>query len=203
MTDEEKTETQEVAPSAPAEEVSPDQSTDVHQEEVPVTPSADGEQMPEMDDANEVEQVVAEKSSEEGEEAVAQEAQKNNDPEYKAKLVDFDDLKAGMTVRVHEKIKDVSPKGQPRERIQVFEGMIIGLRGAGVSRTMTVRKNSNGGFGVEKIYPINSPVVAKVELVKTARVRQAKLGYLKNIKKRFKRRLKETWVKETKRKKKK
>jgi len=112
-------------------------------------------------------------------------------PAYKTKLANLDEIKSGMTVRVHEKIKDVSPKGEERERIQVFEGMVIGLRGSGTSRTMTVRKVSKG-FGVEKIYPINSPAIDKVELVKTARVRKAKLGYLKNLKRRFKRKLKET-----------
>jgi large subunit ribosomal protein L19 len=121
---------------------------------------------------------------------------------YKAKLEGFSDLKPGMTVRVHERIKDVSPKGEERERIQVFEGMILWLKSSGMARTMTVRKSSKG-FAVEKIYPINSPVVAKVELVKQAKVRRAKLGYLKNLKKRFKRRLKETRFDTTSKKKKK
>jgi len=112
---------------------------------------------------------------------------------YKEKLVGFNDLKAGQTVRLHERIKDVSPKGEERERIQVFEGMVLALGGSGISRTITLRKSS-GGIGVEKIYPINSPVVAKVELVKSAKVRQAKLGYLKNLKKRFKRKLKEEYT---------
>jgi large subunit ribosomal protein L19 len=112
---------------------------------------------------------------------------------YKAKLEHCTDLKPGMTVRVHERIKDVSPKGEERERIQIFEGMILWLKSSGMARTITVRKNSKG-FGVEKIYPINSPVVSKIELVKQAKVRRAKLGYLKDLKKRFKRRLKETRV---------
>jgi len=60
-----------------------------------------------------------------------------------------------------------------------------------MSRTITLRKVSKG-FGVEKIYPINSPVVAKIELVKSAKVRRANLSYLKNPKRRFKRKLKET-----------
>lgn len=112
---------------------------------------------------------------------------------YKEKLAGMNELQAGQTVRLHERIKDVSPKGEERERIQVFEGMILALGGKGISRTITLRKISDG-VGVEKIYPINSPVVAKIELVKTARVRQAKLGYLKSIKRHFKRKLEETYT---------
>lgn len=110
-----------------------------------------------------------------------------------SKLVGMNELKAGQTVRLHERIKDVSPKGEERERIQVFEGMILALGGKGISRTVTIHKVSDG-IGVEKIYPINSPVIAKIELVKTARVRQAKLGFLKNLKLGFKRSLKETYT---------
>jgi large subunit ribosomal protein L19 len=110
-----------------------------------------------------------------------------------SKLIGIDELQAGQTVRLHERIKDVSPKGEERERIQVFEGMILALGGKGISRTLTIRKVSDG-IGVEKIYPINSPVVAKIELVKTAKVRQAKLGFLKNLKLGFKRSLKETYA---------
>jgi len=102
------------------------------------------------------------------------------------------DVRAGQTIRVHERIKDFTPKGEPRERIQIFEGIVLGIKGAGVSRTFTIRKISSGGFAVEKIYPINSPVVAKIELVKTAHVRRAKLTFLQKSGKRlFKRKLKE------------
>ncbi|MBI4435275.1 50S ribosomal protein L19 [Candidatus Uhrbacteria bacterium] len=110
-----------------------------------------------------------------------------------SKLVGMTELQAGQTVRLHERIKDVSPKGEERERIQVFEGIILALGGKGISRTITVHKVSDG-IGVEKIYPINSPVVAKIELMKTAKVRQAKLGFLKNLKLGFKRSLKETYT---------
>jgi large subunit ribosomal protein L19 len=103
------------------------------------------------------------------------------------------DLKAGQTVRIHERIIDISPKGEERKRIQVFEGIILGLRGSGVSKTFTIRKMS-GTVAVEKIYPVNSPVIAKIELVKTARVRKAKLSYLSNLKRRFKRAHKETYA---------
>jgi large subunit ribosomal protein L19 len=142
------------------------------------------------------EEVLAEEKVEE-----TKKEDKNEMP-YKAKLEGFTELLPGMTVRVHERIKDVSPKGEVRERVQVFEGMILWLKSSGMARTMTVRK-SNKGFAVEKIYPVNSPVVAKIELVKQAKVRRAKLGYLKDAKKRFKRRLKETRFDTTSKKKKK
>lgn len=103
------------------------------------------------------------------------------------------DVKSGMTIRVHERIKDLNSKGEERERIQVFQGMVIGIRGAGVSKTMTIRREHKG-YGVEKIYPLISPTVTKVELVKTAKVRRAKLAYLQNLRNRFKRKLKEKWA---------
>lgn len=109
------------------------------------------------------------------------------------KEITIGDLRPGMTIRLHERIKDVSAKGEERERIQIFQGMIIAMRGNGISRTMTVRKVT-GGYGVEKIYPLHSRVIAKLELVKQAKVRRAKLSYLKNVKNHFKRKLKETWT---------
>lgn len=113
------------------------------------------------------------------------------------------DVRSGQTVRIHERIKDVTPKGEVRERIQIFEGIVLGIKGSGVSRTLTIRKISSGGFGVEKIYPVNSPVIAKIELVKTAKVRRAKLSFLSNATSGFKRKLKETYEATTTKKKKK
>ncbi len=101
------------------------------------------------------------------------------------------EVRAGQTVRIHERIKDVTPKGEVRERIQIFEGIVLGIKGAGISRTLTIRKISTGGFAVEKIYPVNSPVIAKIELVKTAKNRRAKLSFLQNTKNVYKRKLKE------------
>ncbi len=89
------------------------------------------------------------------------------------------DIKVGMVVRVHEIIKDVNAKGEERERTQVFEGTVLGFSGAGISRTMTVRKISEG-IGVEKIYPLSSPHISKIEIVKTMRVRRAKLYFLRD-----------------------
>ncbi|MEK7665293.1 MAG: 50S ribosomal protein L19 [Patescibacteria group bacterium] len=100
------------------------------------------------------------------------------------------DLRSGMTIRLHERISDVSPKGEKRERIQVFEGIILNLRGAGDQRTLTIRKVSNG-VGVEKIFPISSPNIMKIEIVKYAKTRRNYLSFMRG----FKRKLKETWVK--------
>ena len=88
-------------------------------------------------------------------------------------------IKPGMVVRVHEIIKDTNAKGEERERVQVFEGTVLDLTGAGISRTMTVRKVSDGNFGVEKIYPLASPHVEKIEVVKQLKVRRANLGFLR------------------------
>jgi len=114
---------------------------------------------------------------------------------HKVKMIGGEDVAPGMTIRAHERIIDVSPKGEKRERVQVFEGIILDLGGAGNRRTMTVRKISKGGFGVEKIFPLASPNLVKIEVVKSAKIRRAKLTYLRNLKRRFKRKLKETWVK--------
>lgn len=94
------------------------------------------------------------------------------------------ELKPGMTVKVHQKIKETGAKGEEKTRIQIFEGIILGLRGGGQSKTMTVRKISHG-VGVERIFPVHSPAIEKIEPIKIAHVRRAKLGYLRAYKKRL------------------
>ncbi len=116
-------------------------------------------------------------------------------PVVAAFVTKHDDLRAGMTVRIHEKIEDVTPKGEKRSRIQIFEGLILGIRGAGISKTMTVRKVADAGVGVEKIYPLNLPAIDKVEVVKTAKVRRAKLSFITDKRSKFRRKLKEVWNK--------
>jgi large subunit ribosomal protein L19 len=84
-------------------------------------------------------------------------------------------FRSGDTVRVHVKIKEGD-----KERIQVFEGTVIGQRRARNHSTFTVRKMSFG-YGVERIFPVHSPVVDKIEVVRSGRVRRAKLYYLRKL----------------------
>ena len=103
-------------------------------------------------------------------------------------------LSPGDTVRVHVRVKEtqikddkaVGMKGKgvketERERVQVFEGIVIGLKGTGARSTMTVRKVSFGQ-GVERIFPLHARTIEKIEVVKQARVRRAKLYYLRDRK---------------------
>lgn len=104
-------------------------------------------------------------------------------------IVTMPEIKPGMVIRVHEKIEDFNAKGERRERVQIFEGLVLGIRGSGTQRSFTVRKETDG-FGVEKIYPVKSPNIVKVEIVRTLHVRRAKLSFIKG----FGRRLKEVIV---------
>lgn len=89
------------------------------------------------------------------------------------------EIKPGMTVRVHEMIKEKTAKGVDRERVQIFEGVVLlHKHGQEAGATITVRKISDG-VGVEKVYPIHSPIIKKIELVKSAKVRRAKLTHLR------------------------
>jgi large subunit ribosomal protein L19 len=98
------------------------------------------------------------------------------------------ELKPGMIIKVHQKIKEKNAKGEDKERIQVYEGTIIGIRhGKEAGATVTVRKVSNG-VGVEKIFPIHSPIVDKIEFVRQMRVRRAKPTFIRTSKKKLRER---------------
>jgi len=90
---------------------------------------------------------------------------------------DLPDIRPGDTVKVHQKIKE-----KDKERIQIFEGLVLARKhGKGISATITVRKVISG-VGVEKIFPIHSPSIDKIEVVKRSKVRRAKLYYLREAK---------------------
>ncbi|QQS60400.1 50S ribosomal protein L19 [Candidatus Falkowbacteria bacterium] len=90
------------------------------------------------------------------------------------------ELRPGMTIRVYQKIKELNPKGEEKERVQYFDGMIIAHKhGREAGGTITVRKVTDG-VGVEKIYPLNLPTITKIEIQKEAEVRRAKLYFLRS-----------------------
>ena len=91
--------------------------------------------------------------------------------QLKAEVPEF---RVGDTVRVHGMIKEGN-----RERVQVFEGVVLKRQGGGARETFTVRKTSNG-VGVEKTWPLHSPNVEKIEVVRYGKVRRAKLNYLRD-----------------------
>ena len=88
---------------------------------------------------------------------------------------DVPDFRAGDTVKVHVKVIEGS-----RSRVQVFQGVVIRVHGSGIGRTFTVRKVSFG-VGVERTFPVNSPIFEKIEVVTRGDVRRAKLYYLRNL----------------------
>jgi large subunit ribosomal protein L19 len=94
----------------------------------------------------------------------------------KGQLTERPRIKAGDTVRVHVRVKEGD-----KERIQIFEGVVINLRRGGARASFTVRKVSFGQ-GVERIFPMHSPIIQKVDVVRSAKVRRAKLYFLRELK---------------------
>lgn len=87
---------------------------------------------------------------------------------------DLPEIKSGDTVKVHVRIVEGD-----KSRIQVFEGTVIAIKGAGIAKAITVRKLS-GAIGVERVFNVHSPLVAKIEVVAHGKVRRTKLYYLRN-----------------------
>ncbi len=99
---------------------------------------------------------------------------------------DTNTIVPGMVVRVHQKIKEITPKGDERERIQIFEGTVIARKGKDAkSATITVRKIASG-VGVERIFPLRLPTIDKIEVVKQLKVRRSKLYFLRHHGKKLK-----------------
>lgn len=114
---------------------------------------------------------------------------KNKVEEKKQEKREIPEIRSGYVVRVHQKIIEFDAKGNPKERVQVFEGIVIARKGGNTpGATFTVRKVAAGGVGVEKIYPLHLPSILKVEIVKKYKTRRAKLYYLRG---KYKKKLKE------------
>lgn len=93
-------------------------------------------------------------------------------PYLKSEIPEF---RAGDTVRVHVRVVEGN-----KQRIQVFQGVVISRRGGGTRETFTVRKIS-GGIGVERVFPLHSPIIEKLEVMRHGKVRRAKLYYLREL----------------------
>lgn len=93
---------------------------------------------------------------------------------------DVPEFRVGDTVRV-----DVWVKEGKKERIQAFEGLVVAKKGGSISETFTVRKKS-GGIGVTRVFPVNSPAIDKITVVKNGMVRRAKLNFIKGMRKEYK-----------------
>lgn len=119
------------------------------------------------------------------------EAPKQAETKTEDNAVKIPDLKPGMTIRIYQRIKEQNIKGEEKERVQYFEGIIIALKHKKeIGATITVYKETDG-VGVEKIYPLNLPTIEKIVIKKIATVRKAKLGFLKQG---YKKKLKEKIV---------
>ena len=94
----------------------------------------------------------------------------------KSQLIERPAMRSGDTVRVHVKVREGD-----KERIQIFEGVVIGQHRGGTRASFTVRKVSFGQ-GVERIFPLHSPTIQKIDVVRAAKVRRAKLYYLRDLK---------------------
>jgi len=99
---------------------------------------------------------------------------KSVEQEFVKELPDFN---VGDTIRVHLKVVEGG-----KERIQIFQGVVISKRGSGLGKTFTVRKIASNGIGVERIFPYACPSIEKIEIVRRGKVRRAKLYYLRGLK---------------------
>ncbi len=93
---------------------------------------------------------------------------------------DIPEFRVGDTIKVGVKISEKDSKGTEKFRIQDFEGLVMAIQGSGVSKNFIVRKVS-GGVGVERTFPVNSPIIAYVEVMRKGRVRRAKLNFIRDM----------------------
>ncbi len=137
-----------------------------------------------LDQKNKEENTSTEAKEEDQEKSSSEEIESQKDSK-------IPEIKPGMTIRVNQKIKEINPKGEEKERIQYFEGLVIAKKhNQETGATITVRKVSSG-IGVEKIFPLNLPTIDSIEVKKKAKINRAKLYFLKRG---YKKKLKEQKV---------
>ena len=95
---------------------------------------------------------------------------------------DIPEFRVGDNVKVNLKITERDSRGNEKIRIQVYEGLVMAIKGSGISKTFTVRKMS-ANIKKEKTFPVNSPVIDSIEVTRKGKVRRAKLNYIRNLKK--------------------
>lgn len=113
---------------------------------------------------------------------------KPNQPVAEQSVVvnDYTAIKPGLEVKIYEKIKELNPKGEEKERIQIFQGLVMSRRGGnGKEATVTVRKTTEGVW-VEKIFPLSLPAIDKIEVVKQFKTNKAKLYFVDRTKRKLK-----------------
>ena len=140
---------------------------------------------------DEIKEEVKEETKDEIKEEVKEETKDEKDNiSSKEEVSKISEINPGMIVRVHQKIKELDTKGKEKERIQVFEGMVIAHHaGLESGATFTVRKvTKKGGVAVEKIFPLSLPTITKIEIVKKHKVRRSKLYFLRG---KYKKKMKE------------
>ncbi|MBI4137627.1 MAG: 50S ribosomal protein L19 [Candidatus Sungbacteria bacterium] len=127
-----------------------------------------------------IDKTIIEEITEETEKKPAAKKGKSDHEEIKP-----EDIKAGMVVRVHQKIIDTNAKGEEKERVQVFQGMVLARKHGGEEGATIIVRKVASGVGVEKIFPLSLPSIEKIELVRTYRVKQARPYFLRTYKKRL------------------
>lgn len=172
--EEKAVETQEVA--SPGVEKKDSEQTDAKES----TEEKTEEKKDENTEKVEKEESKTEDQSEKSENESVEEAKKEDDTTNVSKSEKiYPDVVTGANVKIHQKIKEKKGK-EEKERIQIFEGIVLARKGgSSIGATITVRKICKGGFEVKKIFPLHSPVIAKIEVLRQAKVRQSKLGFFK------------------------
>ncbi len=163
-----------------------EQNTENAEKEVSVkeenTPANSGENTETQNAATETEEIAAVEAEKEDSTTVNEDVAKENKESESDKIKSekiYPDVVPGANVKIYQKIKEQKGK-EEKERIQIFEGLVLARKGgSSIGATITVQKICKGGFEVKKIFPLHLPTISKIEVGRQAKVRKAKLSFLK------------------------